>query len=214
VATLVCALFLFEFYALEKGKLSLTGTVLNLYPFFTLLFAGIFLGESISLVAKFGVGLILVGLILISLEDWSEIKAFRVSGWLYWGLAGAFASGFGDFLVKLMINKFNPYSYSLAFVVGWLFIALLLLAFDRKHIEIRRSKDFLYLILGTVFLFVGYIFLHLALKSGKVSIVTPITASSAAISLLLAFVWLKEKVTRYQIAAVFLIVLGVVLVCL
>ncbi len=212
IATIVSILFIFEFYALEKGKLSLTGTVLNMYPFFTLVFAALFLGESISFFAKIGVGTILVGLILISLENLSEFKSFRIRSWLFWGLAGAFATGFGDFLIKAMITDFNPYSYSLAFVIGWVIVSIILGIFDRKNVKINFSKDFLYLCLGTIFLFSGYIFLHLALKDGLVSVVTPITSASAVISLLLAFIWLKEKIFKHQLIGAILVISGVIVV--
>ena len=212
IATIVSALFIFEFYALEKGKLSLTGTVLNMYPFFTLVFAALFLGESISIFAKVGVGIILFGLVLISLEKLSELKNFRIKSWLFWGLAGALATGFGDFLIKAMITDFNPYSYSLAFVIGWVIVSGVLGIFDRKNVKVNFSKDFLYLCLGTIFLFSGYIFLHLALKDGLVSVVTPITSASAVISLLLAFVWLKERIFKHQLIGAVFVIAGVIAV--
>ncbi|MEX0616748.1 MAG: DMT family transporter [Candidatus Woykebacteria bacterium] len=212
VAIIVAALFIFEFYALEKGKLSLTGTVLNMYPFFTLVFAALFLQESISFLGKAGVGVILLGLLLISLDNLQEFKNFKTKGWLLWGLAGALATGFGDFLIKAMINYFDPYSYSLTFVIGWLTISMLLLIFDKKNFKMNFSKDFVYLCLGTIFLFSGYIFLHLALQAGLVSIVTPITSSAAVISLLLAFVWLKEKIFKHQLIGALLIITGVIVV--
>ena len=209
---LVAALFIFEFYALEKGKLSLTGTVLNTYPFFTFLLARIFLQESTDLLTRTGVGLILVGIVMLSFENWSEIKKIRSKSWLMWGLAGALSTGSGDFFIKSMVDVYGPYSYSLAFVVGWLIIALIIAIFDRKNIQIKFSQNFLYLVSGAVFLFSGYIFLHLALRDGLVSIVTPITASSATISLFLAVVWLKEKIKTYQIIGALLATIGVVII--
>ncbi len=212
IATLVAALFIFEFYALEKGKLSLTGTVLNTYPIFTFLLARLFLGESTTLLTRLGVGLILVGIITLSLENWEEVKKIRSKKWLFWGLAGAFATGAGDFFIKDMISAYGPYSYSLAFVVGWLFIALIIAVFDRKNIKIKLSRNFAYLTSGAVFLFSGYILLHLALEDGLVSIVTPITAASAVISLLLAIVWLKERIKTYQIVGAVIAITGVIII--
>lgn len=209
---LVAALFILEFYALEKGKLSLTGTVLNTYPFFTFLLARLFLRESTTLLTRTGVGMILVGIVMLSLENWDEIKKIRYKNWLMWGLAGALATGSGDFFIKDMIQVYGPYSYSLAFVIGWLFIALMLATFDKKNIRIKFTQNFLYLVSGAVFLFSGYIFLHLALKDGLVSIVTPITASSAVISLFLAVFWLKEKIKSHQMIGALLAIAGVVII--
>ncbi len=212
IATLVAALFIFEFYALEKGKLSLTGTVLNTYPFFTFLFARLFLGESTTLLVSIGVGLIVIGIIMLSVENWEEVKKIKSRKWLFWGLAGALATGAGDFLIKDMITSFGPYSYSFAFVIGWILVSLIVAVFDRKNIKVKLSQNFAYLVSGAVFLFSGYILLHLALRDGLVSIVTPITAASAVISLLLAIVWLKEKIKTYQIAGAVLAIAGVIII--
>ena len=143
-----------------------------------------------------------------------DLKNVRVGSWLLWGLVGALASGLGDVLIKILVSDFGPYSYSLAFVIGWLIIAALLIIFDRRHIQIKATKDFLYLCLGAVFLFSGYISLHLALAGGPVSLVTPITATSAAVSLFLALAWLKEKIFMQKLMGVFCIVAGVIMVSL
>lgn len=203
IATLVAATYIYEFYALEKGKLALTGTVLNLYPLATLILAAILLHEPLSLLGKFGVVIILMGLVLISLEKFSELKNIKVGKWLWWGLAGAISTGTGDFLAKITIINFDTYSFSLNFIVGWLIITFFIVLFNKKilikNLVIKKfSRDLSYLIGGATFLFIGYIFLYLALKEGLVSIVTPITASSAALTLLLAVVWLKEKSLNYN----------------
>ncbi|MBI4036087.1 EamA family transporter [Candidatus Daviesbacteria bacterium] len=61
-------------------------------------------------------------------------------------------------------------------------------------------------------MFIGVLFFHLALQKGPASIVTPISASSSLVMLFLAFVWFKEKITKFQLTGVFITILGVILV--
>lgn len=217
VAGIVAALFIFEFYVLEKGKLSLTGTILNTYPLFTLILAMTLLRESPTLLVKFGIFITLGGIILVSLEK-VDLRKIKPSSWFWWGLSGAIATGIGDFLIKVMISNYDPYSYSLAFVLGWLFITVLAVilatAKGRKIQMDFHKREALFLFVGAAVLFLGYVFLHLSLKEGLVSVVTPITSTAAVISIFLAFVWLKERILKHQLIGAVFAIIGVILISL
>ena len=213
VATLAAASYIFYFYALERGKLALTGTVLTIYPLFTIILAALFLSEVTTTIAKIGIVTILFGLIFLSLEKFSGLKNIKLGAWLWWGLTGAALSGLGDFLAKAMVSNFDAYSYSLAFVIGWLITAFVMFMFDkRRTLPKSFNQNAIFLILAEVLLFLGYMFLYLALKDGLASIVVPISASYSVLSLFLALVWLKEKISKPQILGAVLTIIGVIIV--
>lgn len=213
VAAVACAGYALYYYALEKGKLSLTGTVLETYPLFTIILASIFLQESISLIAKLGIFAILTGLLFISLEHPKEIKNFKAGTWLLWGLGGSAFAGLGDFIAKVMSGGYGAYSYSISFVLGWIIVAFILnLIGPRVVLPKKKTSEFWYAIASSFCLFLGVLFFHLALEKGPASIVTPISATSSIVMIFLAFTWFKEKVTKFQIAGVFITILGVILV--
>ncbi|MBI4036086.1 EamA family transporter [Candidatus Daviesbacteria bacterium] len=141
------------YYALEKGKLSLTGTVLETYPLYTVILASLFLNESITATAKFGIFAILLGLIFISLEHPKEIKNIKIGTWLLWGLGGAVFAGLGDFIAKVMSSEYGAYSYSISFVLGWTIVAVILnLLSSRKFILPRKiSPETSYAIASSFF---------------------------------------------------------------
>ncbi len=213
VAILNAPSYVFYFYALEKGKLALTGTTLASYPLFTVVLAVAFIHESLAVLTVAGIAAIVFGLVLLSTENPSRLLKTKPGTWLWWGLAGAALSGFGDFVAKVMVSNYDVYSYLLAFVVGWVVVGILALAFDkRQSFPTTIDRGFIYLVLAELLLFVGYILLFIALKTGKASIVTPISASYSLIALALALVWLREKISRYQMLGAFGIILGVILV--
>lgn len=212
-AAVACAGYALYYYALEKGKLSLTGTVLETYPLYTIILASLFLQESITTAAKLGIAAILIGLILISLEHPKELKKIKIGTWLLWGIGGAAFAGLGDFIAKIMSTEYGAYSYSISFVVGWTIVALILNFIDHKVAFPKKfTSETFYSIASSFCLFIGVLFFNLALEKGPASIVTPISASSSLVMLFLAFVWFKEKVTKFQIAGVFITILGVILV--
>jgi drug/metabolite transporter (DMT)-like permease len=61
------ALYHFFFYAISKGQISLTGTIVAGYPLFTILLSYFFLHEQLSPVQYTGIALILTGDVIVAL---------------------------------------------------------------------------------------------------------------------------------------------------
>lgn len=213
VATIAAAGYALYYYALEKSKVSLVATVQSTYPLTTVVLASFFLHEVTSMGAKLAIGVILVGLILLSLDNPKDIMKVKVGSWLLWGLAVAVSAGVGDFLGKVMVMGFDAYTYMVAFVLGEVIFAVILGVIDRKRVTmLKTNMDSVYVILAAVFLYLGYILFYLAYEDGLASIVTPITGAYAVMTLFLAVTWLKEKISRYQLLGALVTIAGVVLV--
>ncbi|KKR80408.1 MAG: hypothetical protein UU73_C0003G0297 [Candidatus Daviesbacteria bacterium GW2011_GWA1_41_61] len=213
VATVAAATYVFYYYVLEKDKAALIATVQSTYALFTVILAITFLRESITLPAQIGIALIIAGLLFLSIGNPKKIRNIKPGAWLWWGLLAAVLAGSGDFLAKTMVSGFNSYTYMIAFVVGQVIVALVLLLFDRKHLmPLKANRDTFYLIASELTLFIGYLLFYLAFKDGLASIVTPITGAYGVVTLFLALVWLKEKVTKFQILGAIITISGVILV--
>lgn len=210
IGTFAAAAYIFYYYALEKGKLSLTATVQSTYPLYTVILATLFLGETLSALGKTGVFAIIIGMLFLSTESPKDLIKTKLGAWLWWGFAAAVLAGIGDFFGKVMVSIYNPYSYSLAFVIGWVSVTLVLLALDRKNISFKKlDKGVIYSLLGNIIIFIGYLFFYLAFQKGPASIVTPITGAYGLISFVLALIWLKEKISKYQILGAIISIIGV-----
>lgn len=213
LAVIVSGSYAFFAYAFDKGKISLVATVQSTYPVFTIILASLFLHEITSLYVKGGVVLIVLGLILLSVENPKELRSIKLGSWFFWGLASAVATGIGDFLSKMLVTRYNPYTYTEAFVLGEIVIACLAACLDRKNLKpVTRTKETMYMVVSAVMLYLGYLFFYLAFTTGLASLVTPITGLYGLVTFALAILWLKEKVTKYQIVGAVLTLFGAVIV--
>ena len=69
IIILASGLYLFFFYAISRGQISLTGTIVAGYPLFTVLLSYFFLGEKLTVLQYLGIALILVGDTVVALPD-------------------------------------------------------------------------------------------------------------------------------------------------
>ena len=111
--TILAASILFQFfyYSLFRGQVSLTGTVIAIYPMITILLSYFFLGERLSRLQYLAVALILAGGLAVAFPNKNQVLHTDGLSWLPWGLIGAFCLGTGDFLSKLSINRIGSYSH-------------------------------------------------------------------------------------------------------
>ena len=210
---LVVAFNMFYYYAISKGKLVLTGTVVAAYPLATIFWSAIFLAERLEVLQWLGVALMISGGIVVSLPE-KQIHGKNNFSWLWWGLAGAAFLGTGDFLSKVVVNRIGAYSY---IFFNTIFFNLLLLAnylVDKKGRALPKFswKKFLPSILGVTLLSTGTLLFYLAFDYGKVSLITPISSIYPAITVFLAIIFLKEKISQRQSLGIVGIILGLILV--
>ena len=71
------------FYAISKGEISLTGTVIAVYPVFTIILSQVFLHERLSIFQFIGVGLVISGVVFVALPKRSAAEKTKNLGWPY-----------------------------------------------------------------------------------------------------------------------------------
>ena len=93
------------FYAISKGEVSLTGTVVAGYPIFTIILSQVFLHERFSILQFIGVGLVISGVVFVALPERAAAEEVKNLRWVVWGLVCSMLIGSGDFLAKFSINR-------------------------------------------------------------------------------------------------------------
>ena len=222
LSSIIALLYLTYYYAIERGKLILTATLLSTYQVTAVILSIIFLHERPSTVQLLAILLIIVGTFLISSDEvrrlltilktkTSEIKL----SWVVWGLFGGFCNGVGDFLSKIGVVKTGPYNFLLALAVGYVLTIGINLLFDKKGLKRspwKAPKLFIYTLVGTGFVELGLIALNLAFETGPASLVSPIISSSIVVTVILAALFLKEKVTKIELYGVLTTIFGILLI--
>ncbi len=212
---LVGALLLCYYYVLEKGQISLTGTVLATYPLITVVLSFLFLNEQTTFLQNIAILIIILGsVVLVGGENKNKLNKSITDNWIIWALGGAFAIGISDFIAKTAINQSDIYSYLVYYSFAFALTSLVAIIFDKKGRSLQSfsSKNFLPTFIGVTMTEVGMLFYYLAISKGLLSIVTPISSSYTVITIILSWIFLKDKINKIQWFGITLSVLGIILI--
>lgn len=197
-------------YVLEKGNVSLSGTILATYPIVTVILSVLFLGESLAIFGWVGVFLAVFGTFLIGKPKGFKMK---LESWLAWGLLGCLMVGVGDFISKIAVTKFDLYSFLIAYIFGNFLSLGFTSLIDKgvKHIE-KFSSGVIICFVGCFMNQLGLLFFYTAINIGQISQVSPVVSVYPVITAILAYLYLKEKINKQQALGIISATLGVVLI--
>ena len=115
-----------------------------------------------------------------------------------------------------MVNKWGidlvgTQTYIFGEAVNRVLVSLIWLLFNRFDLRTpMRSRPFPIMVLGNLFMVAGALSIVVALGLGQASLVVPVTSSGSLVLLLLARIFLKERLTPAQWAGAITAVLGVI----
>jgi uncharacterized membrane protein len=213
---LITSLLMVYYYVAGKGQISLTGTIIAMYPLITVILSFIFLHENPTMTQKVAIFLTLAGAVFIAIpEKLSQIKT-HIGGWFWWAIFCAIAAGTADFFTKVTINQSDTYTYLFSYGLAYLSIAFILLFLDKKGRKLPTFNKKLYLptLVGVTIMETGLFFFYLAAGNGLISLVGPISSLYVAITVVLAWMFLKEKITKIQTLGIISSVAGIILISL
>ena len=121
--------------------------------------------------------------------------------WLTYAVLCILCWGVWAFLSKLVADEMTPMQTQVLFTIGILPVVLIALV----HLRWKVDTDFqgaTYGILNGVFTGLGLLAYFAALARGKASIVSPVTGLFPLLTVVLAFILLKERMNRVQMAGV------------
>jgi len=125
----------------------------------------------------------------------------RLSRWLTYALLCIIAWGTWGFVAKLGADRIAPEPLQILATIGM--VPLGLLAFVQRRM--RLEKDGLgitYGILNGVLSGIGLLAYYAAVSRGKVSVVGPVTSLFPLLTVILAFIFLRERLNRVQVVGV------------
>jgi transporter family protein len=202
------------YYAISKGQISLTGTIIAGYPAITMIFAFLFLNERLTYTQYAGIACILSGGIVVALPEKNNDPENSDMSWIFWGFAGAFTIGTGDFLTKIAINDIGSYSYIFYYALLSNVLSALNYVIDGNNRALPRifHRNFLPTFLGLIIHLIGVIFFYLAFDYGKISLIAGVSAVYPAFVVLLAMKFLKESISLKQGLGIGIVIAGLIVV--
>jgi len=200
-AALSGAAFVTYYESLKHGKISVVGTIAGAYAPWTVILAVTFLGESMSIGEGLGVALVVSAMLIFtySAGDNGDKKIellgmmFAIASLFFWGTSAALAKGAIDEIGDTNFIGLYALVCPAIWVVYWLVT-------ERGRFEMPKSNKWM-LELSMLFIAGGGITLYLAIANGNVSIVSPVTNLYPLLTIAVAKVRLKERLTVRQIIA-------------
>jgi transporter family protein len=212
-AILYSAGYLFFFKGLQIGNVSIVAATMNLWAVFTMLFAFIFLGQRLSTIQSLGVLLILSGVTLAS-TDWSNLRhqGFRLSSGAKEAVLGAFFFGVFWNLSEVISERIGWLLTTLFVKVGIVLSVLLFSLLMRRELDIARATTrtkCMIVVMGVVE--AGAVAaVNYGLTIGDAILITPIASALSIVTIALAIVILKDKVTKLQGLGMIAAIAGIV----
>jgi drug/metabolite transporter (DMT)-like permease len=216
-AILYSAGYLLFFKGFEIGNVSIIAATMNLWAVFTMLFAFMFMGQRLSAFQTLGVLMIIFGATLASL-NWSKIRnqRFQLS-------AGVKQAVFGAFFFGIFWNISEIISEEVGWLLTTLFIKfgiiLFLLIFSllvKQGIGLTRiftKTKYIILLMGVIE--AGAVALvNYGLTIGDAILITPIASALSIVTITLAIIILKDKVTKIQGLGIVTAIVGIIVTAL
>lgn len=200
----------------ELGDMSLTYPIARSSPVFVLIMASTFLKEMPSILAIFGIVLIVLGTYLINQENFSFqgiIKPFNKNN-AYATLFAVFTavwSAIYSVIDKKGVLSVPPvlFFYMFFSFSGFLFLGYLLLLRERRKNYWRiLKKDKYKITIASILEFSSYILILYAFRMSKVAYVVALRQISIIIGAIYGVVFLKEHYGRVRIIASIIIFFG------
>jgi drug/metabolite transporter (DMT)-like permease len=202
-------------YVLEKGTVSITATILSSFSIYTIIFSLIFNHERPGVPTLLFIALTVIGTIIVSLPEHMNGKDFQKINFILWAVFAAVSIGAADTLTKFYITQTSVGSFLFYVAFMQLFVSFIYLRIDKQ--PLRQFKDFFhkldeykFALLGSGFIAFATMFLFLSFNFTLASIASPIAASSPIITVILAVVFLKEKITPKNFLGLLLLLISII----
>ena len=205
--------YLFFFKGFEKGNVSIIAATMNLWAVFTMLFAFLFMGQRLTASQTIGVFMILSGATLASL-DWGSIRSqkFQLSLGVKEAILGAFFFGIFWNISEIISEE-----------VGWLLTTLLvkfgitifLLIFSivaKQEFGLTNTSaktKYVIALMGMIEV-AAVALVNYGLTIGDAILITPIASALSIVTIALAVIFLKDKLSKLQGLGIATAILGII----
>ncbi len=209
--------YLFFFKGFEIGNVSIVAATMNLWAVFTMLFAFIFMGQRLSTLQSVGVFMIISGVTIAAL-NWSDIRnnRFQLSSGVKETVIGAFF--FGVFWnISEIISEELGWLLTTLFVKFGIVLFLLIFTFLTKQeldLSTATTKTKSIVVLMGIIEAGAVAIVNYGLTIGDAILITPIASALSIVTITLAIIFLKDKVTKLQVFGIITAASGIIVTAL
>jgi len=132
--------------------------------------------------------------------------------WVLYSALALLAWGFWAFFPKMSLNTLDPKTAFMFEVFGGAITGTFVFLLLRPQIAGAEIRGILPAFLTGIAGYLGLLCFMYAIRSGKICVVAPLTALYPVVTMVLAMIFLREKISIVQFAGIILALLSVVLI--
>jgi len=205
VANALATLFLYKGF--EVGRLSIVSPIASTAPVVAILLAIAFLGESLTVERFSAISLVVIGIILVSVQAGGEDFSKQITSGTIYALGFMLLGGLVLFGLKPVSNALGVFLPVL--IIRWVGVFILAAPLVAQRLKVVTSGAFRLIVAVAFFDTFANVAYNLGVTHGTVTIVSPLGGMFSAVTVLLACIFLKEKLSRHQVLGFIAICIGV-----
>ena len=201
------------FKALQLGDVNKVVPIDKSSTILTMILAFIFLNEKITINMVIGMIGIAIGTYLMIQKKEKAEKIVKRKAWLIYALLSALFASLTSILGKVGIENIESNLGTAIRTIVVLVMAWIIVFATKKQRDIKKidKRSLIFLILSGVATGASWLCYYKALQDGLASIVVPIDKLSILVTVLFAYIFLKEKLSKKSLLGLILIVVGTLL---
>lgn len=201
------------FKALQLGDVNKVVPIDKSSTILTMILAFIFLNEKITINMVIGMIGIAIGTYLMIQKKEKAEKIVKRKAWLIYALLSALFASLTSILGKVGIENVESNLGTAIRTIVVLVMAWIIVFATKKQRDIKKidKRSLIFLILSGVATGASWLCYYKALQDGLASILVPIDKLSILVTVLFAYIFLKEKLSKKSLLGLILIVVGTLL---
>ena len=202
-------------YVLEKGEISITATILSTFSIYTIIFSILCNVERPETITFLLISLTILGTIIVSLPQHVDKKDLKKITIILWAVFAAICIGASDTLSKYYINQTSVGTFLFYVAFAQLFVSFIYLRMEKQSLKqfqdiFYKFYEYKFALLGSLFIAIATMFLFLSFNYTLASIASPIAASAPIVTIILALIFLKEKVSVKNWIGLILVLVSII----
>ncbi|MCK9352061.1 MAG: DMT family transporter [Candidatus Pacebacteria bacterium] len=201
------------FKALDLGKIGVVSPIANSSIIITVLFSIFFYGEKPSMMRLISIGIILLGIILITidLKDIRNSRLFKKETGIFFAFVSMFLWGIVSALYKIPVTVIGPVLTSLVVEVGILACSTVSMLRKKKSFDLPDRSILTQVFLIAVFGSIAILSYNFGIERYNINLVASLVSASPLVATLYGKYVYNEEVTFIQWIAIFVIIAGIIL---
>ena len=201
------------FKALQLGDVNKVVPIDKSSTILTMILAFIFLNEKITINMVIGIIGIAIGTYLMIQKKEGVEKVVKGKAWLIYALLSALFASLTSILGKVGIENIESNLGTAIRTIVVLIMSWIIVFATKKQSDVKKidKRSLIFLILSGIATGASWLCYYKALQDGLASIVVPIDKLSILVTVLFAYIFLKEKLSKKSLLGLILIVVGTLL---